>query len=177
MAIPQTYFAYTPRGAGLMCAVVYVEAGRDVYGWWIGHQDGQFHSAFFKLENFFSTLTSSFFATGGSDLYAGWKFDYSIGKPKRIDPPLLVDEAMCHELERVQDEFAAEWLFFEDIEGIEGEVEAYHNHKLPVLGVNIKFHKLNKLNKDDVVWTYWSKDFDREILDYLTARWPLEYGK
>jgi len=28
-----------------------------------------------------------------------------------------------------------------------------------------------------VVWTYRSKEFDRDVLDYLTARWPLEYGK
>jgi hypothetical protein len=177
MAVPQTYFAYAPRGAGLMCAVVYIEAGKDVYGWWIGHQDGSFPSAFFKLGNFFSTVATSFIATEGSDLYGGWNIDYSTGRLKLIDPPFPVEEDMSHELERLQDEFAAEWLFFEDAEGIKEEVDAYHSQDLPVLGVNIKSRKLNKLDKNDVVWTHWSKDFDREILDYLTARWPLEYGK
>lgn len=160
-----------------MCAVVCIETGNDVHGWWIGYQDGGFTPAFFRLENFFSTLPTSFLATEGSDLYGGWKTDYSTGKPKPVDPPLPVEEAMIHDLERLQDEFAAEWLFFEDAEGTSGEVDAYHGHDLPVLGVNIKSRKLNKLDKNDVVWTYCSGDFDREILDYLTARWPLEYGK
>lgn len=177
MKIPQTFFAFAPRGAGLMCAVVYIEAGKDVYGWWIGHSDGDYPPAFFKLENFFSTQTTSFFATEGSDPYGGWKFDYSSGKPKRIDPPLPVEEDMCHELERLQGEFHAEWLFFDGEEGSEVEVEAYRHQDLPVLGVNIKSRKLTKLDKSDVVWTCWSRDFDRDILDYLTARWPLEYGK
>lgn len=177
MNTPQTFFAYTPRGAGLLCAVVCIEAGKDVYGWWIGYSDGDYPSAFFKLENFFSTRMTSFFATEGADLYGGWKFDYSAGKPERIDPPLPVEEDMCHELERLQGEFGAEWLFFDGDEGIEGEVETYRNQDLPVLAVNIKSRKLNKLDKSDVVWTYGSKDFDRDILDYLMARWPLEYGK
>lgn len=177
MKIPQTFFAYTPRGAGLLCAVVYIEIGKDVCGWWIGHQNGQFPSAFFRLENFFSTKTTTFLATDGSDLYGGWRFDYSSGKRKLIDPPLAVEDGMCHELERLQGEFVGEWLFFEGDEGIEGEVEAYHRQELPVLAANIRSHKLNKLDKHDVVWTCWSKDFDRDILDYLTAKWPLEYGK
>ncbi|MGE5027287.1 MAG: hypothetical protein ACM3JK_02325 [Betaproteobacteria bacterium] len=177
MAIPQTYFAYTPRGAGLMCAVVYIEVGNDVYGWWIGYQGGSFPSAFFRLGDFFSTRPTSFFATEGNDLYGGWKIDYTIDKPKLIDPPLPVEDGVSHELERMQDEFAAEWLFFDGDDGIDDEVGAYHGQDLPVLGANIKSRKLNKLDKGDVVWTYWSSDFDREILDFLMARWPLEYGK
>jgi hypothetical protein len=56
-------------------------------------------------------------------------------------------------------------------------VEAYRHQDLPVLGVNIKSRRLNKLDKSDVVWTYRSKNFDQDVLDYLMARWPLEYGK
>ena len=160
-----------------MCAIVYFEKGKDVYGWWVGYRDGYFPSAYFKLENFFSARKTGFLATEGSDLYGGWRFDYSTGKPKRVDPPLPVEEDMCHELERMQDEFTSEWLFFESEQGVEGEVKAYHGQDLPVLGANIKSRKLNKLDKGDVVWTYWSKDFDRDILDYLTANWPLEFGE
>jgi hypothetical protein len=177
MKTPQTFFAFTPRGVGLLCAVAYIEVDKDVYGWWVGYRDGSYPPAFFKLENFFSTQMTSFLATEGSDLYGGWKFDYSTGKPKRIDPPLPVEKDMSHELERLQDEFNAEWLFFDGDEGREGEVEAYHHQDLPVLAVNIRSRKLNKLDKSDVVWLYRSKDFDRDILDYLIARWPLEYGQ
>jgi hypothetical protein len=177
MNTPQSFFAYTPRGAGLLCAIAYIEADKDVYGWWIGYSDGDYPSAFFKLENFFSAQTTSFFATEGSDLYGGWKFDTSTGKLQRIDPPVPVEEEMCHGLERLQGEFCAEWLFFDGDDGIEGEVEAYRHQDLPVLGVNIKSRRLNKLDKSDVVWTYRSKNFDQDVLDYLMARWPLEYGK
>ena len=177
MNTPQTFFAYTPRGAGLLCAVICIEAGRDVYGWWVGHSEGAYPPAFFKLENFFSAQMTSFFMTEGSDLYGGWTIDYSTGKPKRIDPPLPVEEEMCHLLERLQGEFSAEWLFFDGDEGIEDEVETYRHQDLPVLGVNIKSRKLNKLDKSDVVWTYRSKKFDQDILDYLMQKWPLEYGE
>lgn len=78
MNTPQTFFAFTPRGAGLLCAVVYIEAEKDVYGWWIGHSEGDYPSAFFKLENFFSAQMTSFFATEGTDLYDGWKFGKSV---------------------------------------------------------------------------------------------------
>jgi len=174
MIMPRIFFAFAPMGAGLMCAVVYIESGNDVYGWWCGYQDGHFPSAFFKLEDFFSTRTTAFFTTEGSDLYGGWKTDYSIGKPERIDPSLPVEEDMCHELDRLQGAFADEWLF---PDGDEAETDAYRHHDLPVLDINIKSRKLNKLDKGDVVWTYRSKEFDRDVLDYLTARWPLEYGK
>ena len=36
---PQHYIAYSPRGAGLECAVVYFVRGDDVYGWWTGFCD------------------------------------------------------------------------------------------------------------------------------------------
>lgn len=174
MNMPRTFFAFAPRGAGLMCAVFYIESGNDVYGWWIGYRDGHFPSAFFKLEGFFSTRTTVFLASDGSDLYGGWKADYSTGKQRKIDPPLPAEESVCHELERLQGEFAEEWLYSE---GDEGEMLAYRQQDLPVLDINIKSKKLNKLDKSDVAWTYWSKEFDRDVLDYLTARWPLEYGK
>jgi hypothetical protein len=176
MVTPQSYLAYTPRGAGLMCAVVCVEAEKDVYGWWIGFMEGRFPSAFFRLENFFSSRDTRFFATQGSDIYGGWKFDYSSSRPE-ITPPIPVAEQMCHELDRMQDVFAAEWLFFEGDQGIEDEMEYYGRNDLPLQEVNIRSKRLNKMDKGDVVWRYLSKDLDLGIIDYMMPRWPLEYGK
>ena len=47
MATPQSYIAYAPFGAGLMCAAVYFEHGTDVVGWWIGARGYEYHSAYF----------------------------------------------------------------------------------------------------------------------------------
>jgi hypothetical protein len=35
----------------------------------------------------------------------------------------------------------------------------------------------SRLDEGDVVSTYWSKEFDRGVLEYLMPRWPLDYGK
>lgn len=159
-----------------MCAVVCIEVEKDIYGWWIGFKEGRFPSAFFQLENFFSARDTVFLATDGSDVYGGWKFDYSSSRPE-IAPPVPIDEPMCHELERLQHVFAAEWLFFEGDEGVAEDAEYYRQNDLPVQEVNIKSRRLSKMDKGDVVWKYQSKDMDMDVIDYMTPRWPLEYGK
>lgn len=176
MTTPQIFVAFAPRGAGLLCAVIYVVRERDVYGWWIGYKDAAFPSAFFKLENFFSAGPTAFFATEGSDLYGGWKFDYS-SDPPRLGKPIPVDEDIAHELDRMQDEFVAEWLFLRGDEGAEDEVAAYRQQELPLQDVSIKARKLHKFNTDDVVWRYYSKDLRGEIIEYLASKWPLDYGR
>ncbi len=172
----RVYIAYIPSGAGLMCAVVYLIVEQHIYGWWIGYKDASFPSAFFKLENFYSTNQTFFYATEGSDIYGGWKYDLSV-KTIRLDRPVPVEDEMCHVLDRLQEEFIAEWLFFSIDAGIEEELVFYRQHELPVREVNIKRKKMNKLKKDEVVWTYASKEIGMNIIDYLAARWPLEYGK
>jgi len=82
---------------------------------------------------------------------------------------------MAHELERMQDAFWAEWLFFSDDKGADAEVAAYASSELPLLAVNIKNNKLNKLDMADVIWTYASPGIDMDIIDYMRARWPLDY--
>lgn len=172
----RVYIAYIPSGAGLMCAVVYIEVEQDIYGWWIGYKDASFPSAFFKLEDFYSTKQTIFYATEGSDIYGGWKYDFSV-KAIRIDKPVPVEDEMCHVLDRLQEEFIAEWLFFSIDTGIEEELAFYRQHELPVHEVNIKHKKLNKLKKDEVVWTYASKEAEMNVIDYMAARWSLEYGR
>jgi hypothetical protein len=45
---PRTFLFVVPEGARLLCAVFYFEKGRDIYGWWIGARDAEYHSAYFK---------------------------------------------------------------------------------------------------------------------------------
>jgi len=175
MSTPQTYIAFTPRGAGLLCAVTYIELDNHVYGWFIGYHDAAFPSAFFKLENFFSLEGTTFFATDGLDIYGGWKFNYSSSTPQ-LDMAIPIDEELCHKLNQLQDAFLAEWLFFNTEDDI-AEINVYHQNELPVQNVNIKFKKINKMNQSDVIWTYISNKLSMDVIEYMLPRWPLDYGK
>lgn len=177
MLMPNVHIAYTPRGAGLLCAMFYAEINGDVFGWWTGHRDGSYPAAFFKLENFYSVQDTGFFATDGSDLYGGWYYDYGSSRPV-LDSPIPVNDDLCHELIRLQDAFVAEWLFYSSGSTVAGDEEsAYGARDLPVQAVNVKSRKLNKLIQEDVIWRYSTHDFDPGVLDYLSRRWPLEYAK
>jgi hypothetical protein len=171
---PQHFIAYAPYGVGLTCALVYFERSADVYGWWIGARDAEWHSAYFKLEAFFTTQQTRFLATEGMDLYGGWKRLYSAREPVLDKPEAVADEA-AHELDRVQGMFVAEWLFFEDDAAAGAERKAYERYNLPLAHVNVRAKRLNKLDKHQAAWTSYSHGFDAAVLDYLQRHWPLDY--
>lgn len=174
MATPQSYIAYAPHGVGLMCAVVYFEHDTDVVGWWTGARGYESHSAYFKLEKFFSTKPTRFYATEGMDLYGGWKLLYSAQEPV-LDKPVPVEDEVCHELDRVQGMFVTEWLFFEDDAGVEAERKAYEELRLPLQHVNIRSKRLSRFDESQPVWIHRSHDFDLDVIDYLQRYWPLDY--
>lgn len=176
MTTPRIFIAFAPQGVGLLCAIVYVAQGRDLYGWWVGARNGDYSSAYFKLENFYSAEPSPFFATKGSDIYGGWQFDYAEDPPE-LDKPVAVDEEICHQLDKLQDEFAAEWLFFRDSADSEEDEAAYRREALPMQDVNVKSKQLNKFDKSDVVWRYFSRNVEDEVIEYLALSWPLDYGQ
>ncbi|HTP94904.1 MAG TPA: hypothetical protein VMK05_03580 [Burkholderiales bacterium] len=174
MTTPQVYIAYTPRGVGLNCAVLYLERGDDVFGWWIGARNSDYLTAFFELENFFTTRETRFFATEGSDLYRGWRHVYS--PPKAIiDRPSAPPDDVCHELDRAQDVFTREWLHFEGGPDSAAETRAYGELELAVQPVNIRARQLNKLDRSGVVWTYRSHGLEWKVIDHLGRHWPLDY--
>jgi len=176
MTEPQVYITYTPRGAGLLCAVVFRVMDKDVYGWWTGFKDAAFASAFFKLEDFYSTEDTVFYATEGSDIYGGWRYNYAASRPE-LGKGIAVEEEACHILEQLQDQFFSQWLFTPVEPGVAGELAAYRQMELPTQEINIKHRMLNKLDKRDVIWTYLSKDLDMQVINYMMVRWPLEYGR
>jgi len=148
--------------------------GADVYGWWIGPRDARYYSAYFKLEEFFTTHSTRFYATGGMDLYGGWRFLYS-ARAAALDKPLPIEAGAAHELDRVQGMFVAEWLFFDDDTGATAERDAYEKKKLPIRHVNIRAEGLNSLVTEGSEWIYRSHDFDMDVLQYLQRHWPLDY--
>jgi len=175
MKTPENFIAYAPLGVGVMCALFYVEQDNDVFGWWIGARGHEFQSAYFKLENFFTTKPTRFYATDGTDLYGGWKFVYSAHDPA-LDKAVPVDERISHELDRLQEMFVAEWLFFEDDAEISAERKAYDELDLPLhRHVNLRSKRLGKLDDSQPVWRYRSHGFDADVLDYLQRYWPLDY--
>lgn len=176
MATPQVHLAYQPRGVGLACALVYLNKDPDVCGWWVGTRAAETLTAYFCLERFYTTGSTALYVTADSDLYGGWRFDLTSGRPREIRP-IAVDPALAHELERMQDAFASEWLSFPDSPHAEQEQRAYHEAELAHGSVNIRYDRLNKLDKKGPVWVYYSRGFESAVLEFLEDRWPLDYGK
>ena len=174
----EVFLAYAPRGAGLLCAVCYFkqDSGIDLCGWWIGFKDHGYIPAYFTLQNFYTLEDTAFLATEGSDLYGGWRYDYSRSQPL-LGSPLRVDDALAHRLEQLQELFFREWLFDRTDPGASEELAWYAAEELAVQDLNIQHQRLNKLDRHGAVWIYRSHGLDGQVIDYLSARWPLDYGK
>ena len=170
----EVHLAYTPRGAGLACALVYLKADPDIYGWWIGRQGTEFQTAYFRLADFYSTGTSMF-VTENSDLYGGWSIELTSGKPATLDEPLQVSDKISHTLEQVQDAFCGEWLVLPGDKDAEQQHRAYTEAELGWSEVNFQFRQLNKFVKHEAVWLYYSNGFEAAVGEYLMRRWPLDY--
>lgn len=173
---PECYLAYAPRGAGLECAIAYFVDGKDVYGWFTGFKSYAYPAAYFKLENFFSAGETIFYATEGSDVYGGLRYAYS-NSPPELEPPIPIDDAICHKLDQLQDAFANEWLWYRGDAGSDAEGRAYEEDELAIQDVNLKHRRLGKLDKSAPVWTYESHGLNLDVVQYVAAHWPLDYGK
>jgi hypothetical protein len=115
------------------------------------------------------------FASEGSDLYGGWKVEWTSGKPVPVEPPLPVAEEIAHMLEQAQDAFCGEWLVLPGDKDVETQHRTFAEAELAWSDVNFQFRKLNKFVKHEAVWTYYSNDFEAAIGNYLMRRWPLDY--
>lgn len=160
MQTPDVFLAYAPRGPGLRCAVAHLASKRDVYGWFTGpRDDGGIAAAFFLLEDFYTNRPVRYEAVDQPDLHSEW--------------PL--DEARRHELARMQDAFAREWLFHRDEARAAAELRAYAEGELAAGEVNVRFERLAKFSTLQPNWTFYSPRFGRSVLRHLAKRWPLEY--
>lgn len=174
MTVPQSYIAFAPFGVGVMCALTYFERGDDVYGWWIGARDTEYRSAYFELESFFTRKPTRFYATDGTDLYGGWRYEYSADDP-RLDKPRRVAEDVVHELDRLQGEFVAEWLFFDDDERARHERIEYDRANFPLRHVNLRPVRLSRFDQSHPIWVHRSGGFQADVLRTLQRYWPLDY--
>jgi len=170
----EAHLAYTPRGAGLACALMSIKLDPDVYGWWIGRQGSEFRTAYFRLAGFYTAATSMF-VTRDSDLYGGWSIELTSGEARTLVEPLQVSDKISHALAQAQDAFCGEWLVLPGDADVEEQHRAYSEAELAWSEVNFQFRQLNKFAKHEPVWRYYSNGFEAGIGEYLWWRWPLDY--
>ena len=160
MQTPHVFIAYAPRGAGLRCAVAYLENARDAWGWFTGpRQDTSIAACYFLLEDLFTKREARYEAVDQTELHGGWS----------------LDEARRHELAAMQEAFAREWLFYRDDPRAAAELEAYAEAELAAGELNVRFERLSKFNTQQPNWTYYTPNFERPVLKHLARHWPLEY--
>ncbi len=160
MRNPEIFIAYTPRGVGLRCALAYLEDRKDLYGWFTGPREGASSAAcYFLLADFHSNAPARYEAVEHAALHSNW----------------LLDEVRRHELARMQEAFAHEWLFYRDAPHTASEVAAYAKAELACADVGLRYERLGKFSKLQPTWTYYSRRFEHSALRHLAGRWPLEY--
>ena len=160
MRNPEIFVAYAPRGAGLRCALAYLESGADVYGWFTGpRHDAGVAARYFLLGDFHAALPARYEAVEHADLHTRWS----------------LDEARRHELAAMQEAFAHEWLVYAGAADAIAQRQAYGEAELAAGDLSLRFERLPKLSKLQPTWTYYSPRFERSVLRHLAGRWPLEY--
>ena len=160
MKTPNLFIAYAPRGAGLRCALAYLGAERDVYGWYTGPRaDGELAADFFLIEDFYTNRPTRHSSADMGALHSRW----------------ALDEDRRHELARMQEAFAHEWLVYPGAARAPAELEAYAEAELAAGRLLLRSERLTRLSTLQPNWTYYSPHFERSVLRHLAKRWPLEY--
>jgi hypothetical protein len=175
MIEPHVHIAFAPRGAGLLCAMFWFEQGKNVFGWFTGARAHERPASFFMLEHYYSTRETAYYRSVQDDVYGDWVIASAAGE-SGIDRPISVREPVCHVLERFQDAVAREWLSYEGDSDYEREAAVLRARERPVLAVNVRSHRLNKLSTGAPVQTYTSPGADLRVVVYLSKRWPLDYA-
>jgi hypothetical protein len=175
MIEPHVHIAYEPRGAGVLCAAFWFAQGEHVYGWFTGARGNEHPASFFVLEDYYSPRDTVFYRSAQNDVNGDWfsapaRSESPIGRPGPVPP------ALGHELERIQDAFAREWLFYRNDPGHEGEAAALRARELPIRALNLRSGKLTKLVTGHPVWTYSTPGADLNIVTFLGRRWALDYA-
>ena len=161
MNTPNVFLAYAPRGAGLRCAVVYLASARDAYGWFTGPRlDLAVASRYFLLQDYYSKGPVRREEVDPAELHSGW----------------LLAEARRHELARLHEMFAREWLCYRTDAWAAADFAAYAGAELAAGNVSVRFARLAVFSKLQPNWTFYSRGFEHGVLRHLARRWPLEYA-
>jgi len=161
MHAPEIFIAYAPHGAGLRCALAYLPAEHDAFGWYTGPRpDARLASRCFLLEDYYSKRETRYESVDLADLHSSW--------------PL--GEARRHELARLQEMFAHEWLYYPGDARAAAERRAYEDAGLAAGGAaGVRFERLGRFSRLQPNWTYYTPHFEQSVLRHLAKRWPLEF--
>ncbi len=168
------HLAFAPRGAGLLYALLWFAEGDHVYGWFIGSKDGGHRASYFMMQDYYSMRDTRLLCSAEDDVYGRW-LDVQGAVEEEVAHRPPVPDVLCHELSRLQDQFVRHWLFFDDDPHAAEEAEALRRRELPVRHVNIRASRLDKLRTAPAVWRYDASGADRNVLSYLSKRWPLDF--
>jgi hypothetical protein len=169
-----THFAYAPRGVGVLYAAMWFAERDDVYGWFVGAKNGGHLACYFMLQDYYAARDTAFYRSVEDDVLSDWVHVHSGGERMPLPSP-PVPETVRHELNRLQDRFVHHWLFFDDNPESSQEAEALRARELAVRHVNIRAARLDKFRTAAAVWHYDSPEADRNVLVWLSKRWPLDY--
>lgn len=166
-----------------IAALLYLDRGSDVYGWFAQARGAHYSAAFFTIENFYAERTPLVCRSMEDDVHGLWE--------RQLPPPVQeirspVPEALGHELERLQSAFVDEWLFFLVDPHSLSEVEHYRRAGLPLHAFNIRVRRLGKLSADGAArpsfslpshqqLSHQSVGTDPNIYDLLRKCWRFDH--
>ncbi len=84
--------------------------------------------------------------------------------------------ALGAELERMQDAFVREWLFYRGDATHAREAEALRARGLLPEDVNLRRKKLARLTAGTPAWTFTTPGADLNVAAYLGRRWHLDHA-
>lgn len=174
MAQAHAHLGFAPRGVGLLYALLWFEQGPDILGWFIGDCSGEPHAAYFVLQSYYQAGRPQFLRTLRDEVYGPWVEATPSGDAPRPQPA-AVPEPVCHELQRLQQQFTRHWLFFADDPDSAAAAQALRERELAVRRVNVRPDRLGKFRLGAAVWRYDAPGADLHVLERLSRLWPLDY--
>jgi hypothetical protein len=174
MIEPQVHVAWAPHGAGVLCAAFWFAQGRHVYGWFTGARGETYPACFFALEDYYASEETVFYRSAQDDVHGPWMIVTAEGEVPIEHAPVPAE--VCAELERAQDAFVREWLFYRNDAGQADDAAELQSRGVPLHEVNVRPKKLAKLQPGAGASTYTSVGADLNVIAYLSARWPLDYA-
>lgn len=173
MIEPHVHVAWAPHGAGVLCAAFWFARGRHVYGWFTGASGAAYPACFFALEDYYAAEETVFYRSAQDDVHGPWLAVTADGEVPVERAP--VPGELCAELEREQDAFVREWLFYRDDVGHDADAAELLRRGVPLREVNVRPKKLAKLQPGAHAATYTSVGADLNVIVFLSARWPIDY--
>ncbi len=161
----------------LLETLLYIEAGKDLFGWYGLLRNQGLDASYYMIENFYTDEETIVYRSHEDDLYGQWQMESGHGNELVRNP---LSEAMRHELEHLQSRFIHDWLFFDGDPLAQNECMDYTSHHLPLYAANIHLKKLARMSSSDRIWEHHSAGFDENVLEFLhkhrTLRHPVSPG-